>query len=253
VPDVWSRVQTPGAALVNEQLARRANLTLGDSVPGAPSYTVAGIYSDYGNPAPQIMIGLDPFKTAYPAATATRFGLRLSPEDTGRIMDTLREIGIEQEAMADQAQIKALSLRIFEQTFTVTSALNVLTLSVAAFSILMSLLTLSQMRVPQLAPVWALGVTRAQLGRMELWRAAAMAGLVTALALPLGLALAWVLLAVVNVSAFGWRLPMYLFPASYLWLGIAALAAALCAAGWPAWRLARTAPHRLLQVFSAGR
>ena len=32
------------------------------------------------------------------------------------------------------------------------------------------------------------------------------------LALPLGLALAWVLLAVVNVEAFGWRLPMQVFP-----------------------------------------
>jgi putative ABC transport system permease protein len=60
-----------------------------------------------------------------------------------------------------------------------------------------------------------------------------LAALTGALALPLGLALAWVLLAVVNVEAFGWRLPMYLFPLDYLARGLALLAAGL-AALWPA-------------------
>ena len=253
-PDVWSRVQMPGHALINEQLALRAGLGVGDPVPGTQAEEIVGIYSDYGNPAPQMIIGYEAFRAQHPDLRPTRFGLRLDPEDVPDLMADLRsQAGVPDDAMADQASIKALSLRIFEQTFTVTSALNVLTLGVAGFSILMSLLTLSQMRLPQLAPVWALGITRAQLGRMELWRAAAIAALVTALALPLGLALAWVLLAVVNVHAFGWRLPMHLFPAAYGWLALAAIVAALAAACWPAWQLARTAPHRLLQVFSSER
>jgi putative ABC transport system permease protein len=95
----------------------------------------------------------------------------------------------------------------------------VLTLSVAGFAILMSLLTLTAMRVPQLAPAWAMGLTRAELGRLELIRTVMLAVLTGAIALPLGLALAWVLLAVVNVAAFGWRLPMYLFPWEYAQLG----------------------------------
>lgn len=250
-PDVWTQLQIPGHAIVNEQLALRAGLGLGDQIADAQ---IVGVYSDYGNPAPQMIIGLAAFEAQFPDVVATRFGLRLPASDVGDVMALLQtELALPADAMADQAQIKALSLRIFEQTFTVTSALNILTLSVAGFSILMSLLTLSQMRLPQLAPVWALGVTRAQLGRMELWRAVAIAALVTVLALPLGLALAWVLLAVVNVFAFGWRLPMYLFPGAYGWLALSALLAALLAASWPAWRLAHTAPHRLLQVFSAGR
>jgi len=69
-------------------------------------------------------------------------------------------------------------------------------------------------------------------------------------ALPLGLALAWALLAVVNVAAFGWELPMYLFPADYARLGVFALVAATLAALWPAQRLARTPPAELLKVFS---
>ncbi|MEO0930937.1 MAG: FtsX-like permease family protein, partial [Pseudomonadota bacterium] len=66
----------------------------------------------------------------------------------------------------------------------------------------------------------------------------------------LGLALAWALLAVVNVAAFGWELPMYLFPADYARLGLFALLAAGLAALWPARRLARTPPADLLKVFS---
>ena len=150
----------------------------------------------------------------------------------------------------DQSGIKALSLAIFERTFTVTTALNILTLAVAGFAILMSLLTLAAMRVPQLAPAWAMGMTRAALGRLELLRAVMLAVLTAALALPLGLALAWVLLAVVNVAAFGWQLPMYLFPLDYARLGGFALLAAVLAAGWPAWRLARTPPGYLLKVFA---
>ncbi len=114
----------------------------------------------------------------------------------------------------------------------------------------MSLLTLGSIRLPQLAPVWALGTRRATLGRLELLRAVGLAALTALAALPLGLALAWVLLAVVNVEAFGWRLPMFLFPGDWLrLLGLALLAAAL-AALWPAIRLARVPPSLLLKVFS---
>ena len=129
----------------------------------------------------------------YPNIEPMRFGLRVAPENIARVSKILRkDLGLPADAMVNQARIKALSLGIFEQTFTVTGALNILTLSVAGFSIMMSLLTLAQMRLPQLAPIWALGVTRAQLGRLELIRSVVLAAVVTCLAVPLGLALSWV-------------------------------------------------------------
>ncbi len=69
-------------------------------------------------------------------------------------------------------------------------------------------------------------------------------------ALPLGLALAWVLLAVVNVEAFGWRLPMYIFPYEWIRLGLVALAAAVVSALIPLRRLTGLAPSELLKVFA---
>ena len=252
VPEVWQTLARGEGVLVNEQLYRRAGLDLGAEVAVAPgvSRPILGIYGDYGNPVGQVIITETLFRQHYPDVTALRFGLRLDPAQVEGLRATLQaDLAIPETAMIDQASIKALSLAVFERTFVVTTALNILTLAVAGFAILMSLLTLAAMRLPQLAPVWALGLTRRRLALLDLGRAVVLAALTGALALPLGLGLAWALLAVVNVEAFGWRLPMYLFWLDYLRLGGLALLAAALAALWPAWRLSTTPPAQLLGVF----
>lgn len=252
VPAVWDVLARGEGVLVNEQLYRRAGLDLGMMVPVGAGLTlpVLGVYGDYGNPIGQVIVTEDLFRSQFPQITALRFGLRSDPERVESLRVSLRnEADLPDTAMVDQAALKAMSLAVFERTFTVTTALNVLTLAVAGFAILMSLLTLAAMRLPQLAPVWALGLTRRRLAGLDLVRAIVLAALTGALALPLGLALAWALLAVVNVEAFGWRLPMYLFPLDYLRLGALALVAAALAALWPAWRLSHTPPAQLLGVF----
>ncbi len=251
VPDVWDALARGDGVLVNEQLYRRTGLDLGAAVVVAPGATlpVLGIYGDYGNPVGQVILTETSFRRLFPEVIALRFGLRAGPAKVDALRNALRGLGVAETAIIDQAAIKALSLAVFERTFVVTTALNILTLAVAGFAILMSLLTLAAMRLPQLAPVWALGLTRRRLAALDLARALMLAALTGALALPLGLALAWALLAVVNVEAFGWRLPMYLFWLDYLRLGGLALLAAALAALWPAWRLARTPPTRLLGVF----
>lgn len=252
VPEVWDALARGDGVLVNEQLYRRAGLDLGVAVAIAPgvSLPVLGVYGDYGNPVGQVIVTEALFRLQFPDVTALRFGLRMDPAAVGALRATLQsDLGLAETALIDQASIKAASLAVFERTFVVTTALNILTLAVAGFAILMSLLTLASMRLPQLAPVWALGLTRRRLALLDLTRAVVLAALTGALALPLGLALAWALLAVVNVEAFGWRLPMYLFPLDYLRLGGLALLAAAMAALWPAWRLSVTPPARLLGVF----
>lgn len=251
--DAWDAVAAGQGVLVNEQLARRAGLVLGQTIDVAPrtALPIVGIYGDYGNPVGQVILDEALFRQLYPDIEPLRFGVRLPSEEVADLRTALREdFGLGEGAMTNQAALKALSLEVFDRTFTVTTALNVLTLAVAAFAILMSLLTLAALRVPQLAPVWALGVTARALGRFELIRAVLLAVLTTLWSVPLGLGLAWVLLAVVNVEAFGWRLPMYLFPLDYLRLAGFAMIAAALAALWPARRLARTPPSMLLKVFS---
>lgn len=248
----WDNVHQDRGALLNEQLARRGNIAVGDTIDIAgTTFEVAGIYGDYGNPIGQVVIDEAIFATLFPDVTPTRFGLRMPAENVNQfVTDMEAAIGVPRANSINQAGIKAFSLGVFDRTFTVTTALNILTLAVAGFAILMSLLTLTAMRVPQLAPAWAMGMTRRRLGALELIRTLLLAVMTAAVALPLGLALAWVLLAVVNVAAFGWRLPMFFFPLEYARLGIFAILAAAVAALWPAIRLSRTPPSDLLKVFS---
>jgi len=253
LPDAWSRVADGTGILVNEQLSLRENLTPGDmlNLPGDWQAEIVGIYSDYGNPVGQVLVGLPQLVRHFPDVPKRRFGIRIAPDKAAELARVLRDdFGLPPRNIVDQASLKTFSLQIFERTFSVTGALNVLTLSIAGFAILTSLLTLAALRQPQLAPVWALGMTRRQLAGLELIRALILAALTIAAAIPVGLLLAWVLLSVINVQAFGWRIPMHLFPLDWLRLAGLSLLAALFAALWPARRLARTPPAQLLKVFA---
>jgi putative ABC transport system permease protein len=77
-----------------------------------------------------------------------------------------------------------------------------------------------------------------------------LAGLTVLLAIPLGLLLAWCLVAVVNVQAFGWRLPLYVFPGQLLQLCLLGLLTSLLAAAGPLWQLSRRQPADLLRQFA---
>jgi putative ABC transport system permease protein len=146
--------------------------------------------------------------------------------------------------------MKAESKRIFSRTFSVTAALNAFTLGVAGIALLTSLLTLANSRLPQLAPLWAIGITRRKLAVIELLKTMSVALITTLFALPLGLLVAWCLLAIVNVKAFGWRLPFHVFPLQLLGLVVVAMAAALVASALPVIRLARMQPANLIRIFA---
>lgn len=254
--NAWDRLRAGDAALISEQLARRLDIALGDALQipaaaGALSVEVVGVYSDYGNPKGQIIVNVEALARHWPDVERTDFGLRLAPADIPELMTALRtEFGLAPNRAIDQATLKAGSTRIFERTFAITAALNALTLGVAGVALLTSLLTLANMRLAQLAPVWAIGVTRRELAWIELLKTMALALITALIALPLGLVVAWLLVAVVNVEAFGWRLPLHFFPLQWALLLGLALITSLLAALPPIIRLLRTPPAQLLKVFA---
>ena len=181
-PDAWDRVAGGEAALVSEQLARRLDLwpgaTLTLPTPGGPwSLPVAAVYPDYGNAEGQVMVAKPALDARWPEADRRRLAVRVAPEATARLAADLRAaFALEGGQVADQRAVKAVSTRIFEQTFAVTVALNALTLAVAGVALLTSLLTLADARLVQLAPLWASGVPRRRLAALELARALGLAG-----------------------------------------------------------------------------
>lgn len=256
LPHVWDKVRAGEGVLVSEQLARRLNVRLGNSLAlpaavGPWQVVVAGIYPDYGNPKGQIGIDIDALAAHWPDIPRTRFGLRVKPDKVTELVTAIRDkFRLDSSRLLDQATVKAESTRIFNRTFSVTSALNAFTLGVAGVALLTSLLTLSNSRLPQLAPLWALGLTRRRLAGIELLKTMSVALITALLALPLGILVAWCLVAVVNVKAFGWRLPLHVFPMQLLELLVVAMLAALLATSLPVLRLMRLQPAALAKIFA---
>jgi putative ABC transport system permease protein len=254
--NAWNRLRPGNAGFVSEQLARRMKLAIGDHVEvpapqGNWTLEVVGIYADYGNPKGQIAVNFAALTRHFPDIPLTRLGLRVEPAAVAPLMSALQDkFGLGGRNLVDQATLKAESTRIFNRTFAVTAALNAFTLGVAGVALLTSLLTLGNSRLPQLAPLWAIGITRRQLAAIELLKTASVALITALLALPLGLLVAWCLIAVVNVKAFGWRLPFHIFPLQLLELLGVAIAASLVAAAIPVLKLARMQPTTLIKIFA---
>jgi len=255
-PDVWTALHAQDAVLVSEQLARRLGVGLGSALDIPTSRRdwrarVVGIFPDYGNPKGQLRVDHEELKRYFDDASGVHYGLRVSPDATARFIDNMqRRFDGAIARILDQSELKSMSTEIFERTFAVTAALNTLTLIVSGVALFASLLTLSDMRQARIAPVWALGATRRELAALEMIRVVAFAAGAAILATPLGLFMTWCLVAIVNVAAFGWRLPFQMFPTQWLMVFLIALCAAILAALIPVARLARAAPTELLKVFS---
>ncbi len=254
--NAWNRLRPGDAGFISEQLARRLKLTIGDfvEVPAAGGdwkLEIVGIYADYGNPKGQIAVNIAAFTRRFPEIPLTRMGLRVGPSAVPALISSLHEeFSLDGRNLMDQVTLKTESTRIFNKTFAVTAALNTFTLAVAGVALLTSLLTLGNSRLPQLAPLWAIGITRRRLAAIELLKTMSVALITALLALPLGLLVAWCLIAVVNVKAFGWRLPFHVFPLQLLELLGVAMAAALLAALIPVLKLARMQPASLVKIFA---
>ncbi|WP_081949042.1 ABC transporter permease [Litchfieldella xinjiangensis] len=249
---------TAGDALINEQLALASGLAPGDrlelaSPTGPIERRIAAVYPDYGNPRGEVTLTQADVSQRFRTAPDS-FGIILAEGSAATGVDTLRErinqrFGLGRDSVIDQRDLKTQATTLFERTFAITRALTVLTLGVAGLALLTSLLAQTAQRRAQLAPLWAIGVARRPLVATGLFQLGGAACVTALLAVPLGIALAGCLVAIINVAAFGWRLPLHVFPGQIAaTLGLA-LGAALLAALWPAWRLWRTSPRELLTEF----
>ena len=247
----WQQLASGQGVMLSEQLARRLNLQLGDSLKlpaDTPALPVVGIYADYGNPKGHVLVNAGWLRAHWPQATLAGLSVDLSAERVPVLKAALQQhFALDDSRVVEQARLKRWSTDVFNRTFAATAALNSLTLGVAGVALFINLLTLGQARLGQLAPLWALGVRRMQLVWLSLGQTLMLSSFTVLLAIPLGLLLAWCLVAVVNVQAFGWRLPLYVFPMQLLQLTVLGMLTSLIACAWPLWQLARRQPRELLR------
>jgi len=248
-PAVAWREFARGALLISEPLAWRLSLAPGSSLTlftdaGAHAFAVAGVYREYGNDRGEVLIDLPEYRHWWRDEGIAGLGLYLAPGATDQgVIEALRAaVGARQALLVrSNAAIRALSMRIFERTFIITRVLYWLAAGVAAVGLLSALLAWELERARELALLRTLGLTPIATAALVLAQTVFM-GLVALLAaIPAGLLTALTLTEVINRRAFGWQIELHVAPEQFtnaLWL---ALAAALAAGVYPAWRSARAA------------
>ncbi|HDP88695.1 MAG TPA: ABC transporter permease [Thioalkalivibrio sp.] len=252
----WAAFDTGQAVLVSEPLAYHRQLAAGDTLhlhteQGPAAFRVAGIFQDYGSDRGMLVMRRGLYDARWDDPGIGTVGLYL--EATADLEAVAEQVRARLAEYPDQAllrltrEIRERSLAIFDRTFAVTDVLRLLVIGIAFVGILSALLAMQLERRRDHATLRALGVTP-----WELWRLVALqAGLIAVSALlvaaPLGLAMSQLLIDVINLRAFGWRLHLSLDPAVFAEATLLALAAALLASIAPAWRIARTPPAEALR------
>lgn len=247
----WQALER-GDILINEQLARGQGVALGDrlslaTLGGIESVTVVGIYSDYGNPRGEVVMTTATVQRLF-KVPATAIGLVVQQKKEVELLrqQLIERFNLTPQQVQDQREIKTTATAIFERTFAITKALNGLTLGVAALALLATLLAQAQERRRRLAALWAIGVPLRRLFGIQLAQLVGAALVTGLLAIPLGIAITACLVWGINVAAFGWRLPLHIFPGEMSLTLMTAVLVTLLAAGLPMLTLWRTPPRALL-------
>ena len=131
------------------------------------------------------------------------------------------------------------ALVVFDRTFAITAAMQLITTLVAFIGVLSSLLALQLEKAREMGILRALGLTVNEMRRLTLWETGLLGASAGLLALPAGYILAWILIFVINQRSFGWTLQMHAQPVPFIQAFVLAVGAALLAALYPAWRIGR--------------
>jgi putative ABC transport system permease protein len=236
-----------GAVIVSEPLAWRLRLRLGDELPlstpsGVRKFRIAAVYREYGNDRGNVLMNLAQYRRLWHDDDITSMGIYLTPgAQPAAVIAAMRAAVRGQQALLirSNADIRALSMSIFERTFVITRVLYWLAAGVAAVGLISSLLAWELERSHELAIVRAIGLT--PLGAAALIEAqTGFMGLVALFAaIPAGFLTALVLIDVINRRAFGWQIELHLTATQFTDALLLALVAALAAGLYPAWRTAR--------------
>ncbi len=236
-----------GAILVSEPLSWRLGLHPGDTLAlttadGPRGFRVAGVFREYGNDRGEILMDLDTYRGHWHDNEIGGLGIYLDKAVTAAAaVPALRRsvAGRQSLFIRSNADIRALSMSIFERTFVITRVLYWLAAGVAAIGLVSALLAWELERSRALALLRTLGVTPWGIALLVTAQTLFMGAVAFLAAVPAGLLTALVLTQVINRRAFGWQIDLHLAVPQFTNALVLALAAALAAGAYPAWRSAR--------------
>jgi putative ABC transport system permease protein len=242
---VWTAYDR-GALLLSDSLAWRLHLRPGDrlsltTASGPREFPIAAIYHEYGSGLGSAMMSIDVYRRLWHDDDITALGLYLVPGvmAAAEIPRLQAAAGGRQALLIrSNADIRSMSLAIFDRTFIITRVLYWLAAGIAAVGLVSALLAWELDRKRELSVLRALGLTPRGAATLVVAQTVFMGGAALLAAIPAGLIIAVVLTKVVDRRAFGWHIGMHLRGAQFLNALALTLAAALLAGLYPAWRAA---------------
>jgi ABC-type antimicrobial peptide transport system permease subunit len=243
------KTPTAGQVVISEPLAETFRLQEGGTItlptPSGPQeLNVAGVFYDYRTDGPSVWMDIALFRRFWRDTHLN--AVRLYLKDPARIPQVQARL---QERYGDRYRLLALShrdlrngiLKIFDETFALTYALEGVAVVVAVFGIITTFLVLIRERERDLALLQAVGASRRQILGMVLVESGLAGCLSFGLGAACGSILSLLLIFVINKQAFGWTIHLYFTPAIYWQTLILVLTLSLAAAAYPAWRAIK--PH----------
>ncbi len=253
---IWDKMQS-NSILISESFAYKNAIEPGDGTVvtlqtdhGAKDFEVAGIYYDYGSQAGVLLISDELYRTLWDDDKITSLGLYISNTKNIETTTELLRSGLSNYSnlmIRSNDNLKRSAIKTFDRTFTVTSALRLLIAIVAFISVLSSLMALQLEREKEFGILRAVGMTVGQLRKM-LFLENGLIGLASGLfSIPVGLALSFILVYVINLRSFGWTLNFTVEPQYFIEAVGIALAASIAAGLYPAYLVGKEDVGKLIR------
>ncbi|MCC3749942.1 MAG: ABC transporter permease [Halorhodospira halophila] len=255
-PAAWDRFERGEGAYITEPFAAHHNLEVGDRVAirtpaGERHLPVLAVVHDYTTSQGAVFVARGFYDEHWQDDAVDGLAVHAGAGiDTDALIAALREATGDEAGVLtfrSDAEIRRLSLDVFDRTFAVTRVLQLLATIVAAVGVFGALLALALERSGEVAVLRALGLTPAQVWTLELARTGLLGAFAGVLAIVPGLALALALTDVINQRAFGWSLQFQVDPAVLAQAVALATVAALLAGLYPAYRAARVPPGEAMR------
>ena len=252
---IWEAMQK-GAVVVSEPYALRydlprhgGNVTL-HTESGAVEFPVVGIYYDYVASQGTVSMSLDTYREHWQDEALTALAIRLAPGNDANAF--ARELG---DALASQQRLfvrpnQALrdeAMVIFDRTFAITGALQLIAALVAFVGVLGAILSLQLEKQRELGILRAVGLTARQLWSLVMLETGLLGTVAGLLSMPTGLALSLVLVFIINRRSFGWTLQMHIESLPFLQALVLAVVAALLAGVYPALKMGKNVPAEAMR------
>ncbi|QDU83298.1 FtsX-like permease family protein [Planctomycetes bacterium Pla163] len=236
----FERALAVGGVLVNEPFARRFDVWVDSTIEletagGLLRAPVVAVVREYAGQEGRVLVDEARWLELHDGGLSRTVSIHLPPDADIEADRTRFLAALGNDAWVDvfvRRELFDRVLGIFDRTFAVTIALQVLASIAAALAVVTVLGALVRERRFDLAVVRVIGAARSQVATLVLGEALVLGLVGAAAGTVLGVAVGWILVTVVNVQSHGWSLA-FLPPWKPVLVTVAAVLPACVLAGLP--------------------